>query len=242
MLVLPITLATLLGYLLGALPFGWLIARRHGVDIFREGSGNPGATNVRRVLGEKFGPAGKRAGNLVFGLDAAKGALAAGWPIFLTGWMAARHTLTGGSYADWALRSGDAVLLSTAAAPYAAIGGLVGALVGHSFSCFTRFKGGKGVATSAGGLVVLLPLPTLLGLAAWLLVFRVSRYVSLASVLAAVVLPATAFLLNSPRPLAWLAAVLGVFVIVRHRSNLQRLVKGTEHKFTPKPSLPDSSP
>ena len=67
-----------IGYLLGSLPFGAMVARAHGVDIFKEGSGNPGATNVKRVLGEKFGAKGKRAGNLVFALDALKGAVAAG--------------------------------------------------------------------------------------------------------------------------------------------------------------------
>jgi len=70
--------AAFTGYFLGSLPFGYVVARAHGVDIFKEGSGNPGATNVKRVLGEKFGAKGKRAGNLVFALDAVKGALAAG--------------------------------------------------------------------------------------------------------------------------------------------------------------------
>ena len=73
--------AALIGYLLGSLPFGYVVARAHGVDIFKEGSGNPGATNVKRVLGEKFGAKGQRAGNFVFVLDAVKGALAAGWPL-----------------------------------------------------------------------------------------------------------------------------------------------------------------
>src|ERR1700754_3527184 len=73
--------SALIGYLLGSLPFGYIVARAHGVNIFKEGSGNPGATNVKRVLGEKFGAKGKRAGNFVFALDVLKGAIAAGWAL-----------------------------------------------------------------------------------------------------------------------------------------------------------------
>ena len=120
--------AAFIGYLLGSLPFGYVVARAHGVDIFKEGSGNPGATNVKRVLGEKFGRTGKNAGNLVFVLDAVKGALAASWLMFTP------------------LAYTDARLLGLI--------GVIAAVLGHSFSVFTKFKGGKGVATAAGGLVV----------------------------------------------------------------------------------------
>lgn len=116
-----------------------------------------------------------------------------------------------------------------------AITGLVFALLGHSFSCWTRFKGGKGVATSAGGLIVLLPLPTLLAVVAWVTVFQVSRYVSLASIVASVVLPAVAWILDMPTAFAGLASLLGVFVILRHRANITRLLNGTENKFVKKP-------
>ena len=199
-------LAAVAGYLLGALPFGWLIARKFGVNIFEHGSKNPGATNVKRVLGGMFGKKGKRAGDLAFFLDALKGAAAAGWP-----------TLLHGSF-TWQMQ----------------ITGLVFALIGHSFSCWTRFKGGKGVATSAGGLFVLLPLPTLLALVAWIVVFQVSRYVSLASIVAAVVLPAATWVLDAPTAFAVLATVLGVFVILRHRANITRLCNGTENRFVKK--------
>ncbi len=206
-------LAAIAGYLLGALPFGWLIARKFGINIFEHGSKNPGATNVKRVLGEKFGPKGKRAGDLAFFLDAFKGAAAAGWPLAFGGEHVVAMQLTG----------------------------LVFALVGHSFSCWTRFKGGKGVATSAGGLCVLLPIPTLLGLVSWVLVFQVSRYVSLASIVAAVVLPAAAsFWPGTPKPFAVLATVIGVFVILRHRANITRLRNGTENKFVKKSAVPSA--
>lgn len=205
-MLIPLLLAAVAGYLLGALPFGWLIARKFGVNIFEHGSKNPGATNVKRVLGGMFGKRGKRAGDLAFALDALKGAAAAGWPLFLCG------TYT------WQMQ----------------ITGLIFALVGHSFCCWTRFKGGKGVATSAGGLVVLLPIATLLAALAWIVTFYASRYVSLASIVAAVVLPAAAWVLGAPTAFAILATVLGVFVILRHRANIQRLLAGTENKFVKK--------
>ncbi|MBC8012147.1 MAG: glycerol-3-phosphate acyltransferase, partial [Burkholderiales bacterium] len=163
---LPLLLAAVVGYLLGALPFGWLISRKFGINIFEHGSKNPGATNVKRVLGEKFGKRGKRAGDVAFTLDALKGAAAAGWPVFIGGEHIVAMQLTG----------------------------LVFALIGHSFSCWTRFKGGKGVATTAGGLLVLLPLPTVFAVIAWIATFYASRYVSLASIVSAVVLPLSAWL------------------------------------------------
>jgi len=216
-------LAAVTGYLLGALPFGWLIARKFGINIFEHGSKNPGATNVKRVLGGLYGTKGKRAGDLAFALDALKGAAAAGWPLLV-------------HLSDQAQNTGTADLSTTlqSQAPAAAITGLVFALIGHSFSCWTRFKGGKGVATSAGGLIVLLPLPTLLSVVAWVAVFQVSRYVSLASIVAAVVLPAAAWLLDGPQAFAVLASVIGFFVILRHRPNISRLLNGTENKFSKK--------
>jgi glycerol-3-phosphate acyltransferase PlsY len=229
-MLIPLTIAAVIGYFLGALPFGWLISRRFGINIFEHGSKNPGATNVKRVLGEKFGIQGKRAGDLAFTLDALKGAAAAGWPLWLIG----AGTVVGGTLPDGTDQTLYAGSQHTAAA--AAITGLVFALIGHSFSCWTRFKGGKGVATSAGGLIVLLPMPTLFAVVAWVTVFQVSRYVSLASIVASVVLPAAAWILDAPPAFAVLATILGVFVIARHRSNITRLLNGTENKFVKKPA------
>lgn len=211
----PLLLAAVAGYLLGALPFGWLIARKFGINIFEHGSKNPGATNVKRVLGDLFGKKGKRAGDLAFFLDALKGAAAVGVAKVVA--------------AEWIFHRSGTVAVETMA-----ITGLVFALLGHSFSCWTRFKGGKGVATSAGGLIVLLPLPTLLAVVAWVTVFQVSRYVSLASIVASVVLPAVAWILDMPTAFAGLASLLGVFVILRHRANITRLLNGTENKFVKK--------
>lgn len=196
--------SAIVGYLLGSLPFGYLVARAHGVDIFKVGSGNPGATNVKRVLGAK-------AGNTVFALDALKGAISAAWP-----------------------------MLPFVASPDARIMGLVGviaAVLGHSFSMFTKFKGGKGVATAAGGLVVLIPIASLIGGAVWVLTFFITRYVSLGSVLAALAVPGASWLLNNPLPLNLVATALGLFVVVRHRENIKRLLNGTESKFVKKPRV-----
>jgi glycerol-3-phosphate acyltransferase PlsY len=219
--------SALIGYLLGSLPFGYIVARAHGVDIFKEGSGNPGATNVKRVLGEKFGAKGKRAGNLVFALDVVKGALAAGWALlgrteFTFPYDLSRWGLSfAGSFAgdDWRLIG---------------LAGVVGAVLGHSFSIFTKFKGGKGVATAAGGVLVLVPISCLIGAGVWVVTFYATRYVSLGSILAAVAVPAASWLRGNPLALNVVVTALGLFVIIRHRENIKRLLAGTESKFAKK--------
>lgn len=191
------------GYLLGALPFGYLVAKAHGVDIFKAGSGNPGATNVKRVLGAK-------AGNTVLVLDMLKGAVATGWPM-----LPFVHTEH-----PWIL----------------SLIGVVGAVLGHAFSVFTRFKGGKSVATAAGGLVVLIPGACGIAAVTWVAVFYAFRYVSLASILAAVAVIIASWLLHYPTAVSVIATVLAAFVIVRHHENIKRLLNGTESRFAKKPA------
>lgn len=200
--LLPLVVAAFAGYLLGSLPFGYMVARAKGVDIFAVGSRSPGATNVRRVLGT--GP-----GNAVLFLDILKGAVAAGWPL-LAVWGAVN---------------------ATNAPRIQGYVGLAGALVGHSFSCFTRFRGGKGVATAAGGLVVLMPLVAASSAALWVVLFFASRYVSLASILAAASLPLWAYLFRQGTIAMWVSGLIALFVIVRHRANIGRLLNGTEKRF-----------
>lgn len=201
----------LLGYLIGSVNFAVLVAKKHGVDILKEGSGNPGATNVKRVLGK--GP-----GNLVFALDALKGFVGAGLP----------HLLLRPELPDADAR---AVLF------VACVAGFVGTLLGHCFSCFLKFKGGKGVASTIGGLLVLLPVPILIGAAVWGLVFTVSRYVSLASLALGVSLPLSCWLLPQFTSLRygqaefWFAAAIALFNVWTHRSNILRLLAGTENRF-----------
>jgi len=220
---LPLLIAAVVGYILGALPFGYLVARAKGINIFEHGSKNPGATNVKRVLGEKFGPSGKRLGNLVFLLDALKGAAATGWPFL-------RAVLFHSSFV-----AGEDLQTRTI---NLAITGLVFSLLGHSFSCFTKFKGGKGVATAAGGFTVLMPYAMLISLGVWIITFYASRYVSLASILASVALPIAAFFLRQPPVLLGLAVVIAAFVVIRHRANVKRLMNGTENRFVKKPAEP----
>lgn len=192
--------AVLIGYAFGAIPFAWLIARHYGVDILKVGSGNPGATNVRRAVG-------KWPGNAVFVLDFLKGLVAAGWPGFVVD---DENTVV-----------------------YAAIGGLAGAVAGHSYSVFLRFRGGKGVATTMGGLVAILPQALLAGIGVWVIVYYVSRYVSLASLLFALSLPAAvALLAPEPRtPLLVFSVVIALLIFYRHRGNIKQLLEGSEHRF-----------
>ncbi|ATC65635.1 acyl-phosphate glycerol 3-phosphate acyltransferase [Nibricoccus aquaticus] len=219
----PLLIAAVVGYFLGALPFGWLVARSRGINIFEHGSKNPGATNVRRVCGK--GP-----GNLVFFLDAVKGAVATGWPI----WAVALFPTEGSKLAR--VDIGSFNLVPPFAEFHLAVAGLVAALIGHSFSCFTKFKGGKGVATASGGFLVLMPLPLLCGLGVWLATFYTTRYVSLASMLAAIALPIAAFFFKQPNLLIGLGGVIALFVVLRHRANITRLLNGTESKFVKKPA------
>lgn len=209
----PIAIAAFVGYLLGALPFGYLVARAKGVNIFEVGSKNPGATNVRRVLGK--GP-----GNLVLSLDALKGALASGWPMV------------------WSWSQHGAV---TPAFEIVAITGVVAAILGHSFSCFTGFRGGKSVATGAGGFLVVFPLGMLVALAVFGLTAATTRYVSLASMLGALVLPITAAVVHRSTVLISVTTVIVLFVIFRHRANISRLLAGTESKIGQKAATPIST-
>ncbi|MFP4069518.1 MAG: glycerol-3-phosphate 1-O-acyltransferase PlsY [Opitutales bacterium] len=198
-----IALVSLIGYLIGSVSFAVIVARSKGVDIFTEGSGNPGATNVKRVLGSKLG-------NMVFVLDALKGALAAGWPL-------AAFAVEG----DIGLRLG--------------IIGLVAAIIGHSYSIFLKFRGGKGVATTMGGLLAIMPLVLLIGLIVWAACFFVTRIVALASILFALSLPLSAYFLHYTErpgdPRFTLGLLLGLLIVVRHRSNIARLLQGKENRF-----------
>ena len=205
----------LLGYLLGSVNFAVLVAKKHGVDILKEGSGNPGATNVKRLLGK--GP-----GNLVFALDVLKGFVGAGLPFLLLRIDPNKPAIIN-----------DLFFL-------VCVSGLIGTLLGHCFSCFLKFKGGKGVASTIGGLLVLLPIPIVIGAAIWGVVFLLSRYVSLASLALSVSLPLSCWLLplftslTFGQPQFWFAAAIAGFNVWTHRSNIGRLLSGTENRFVKK--------
>lgn len=193
-------IALLAGYIVGSISFAVLISKAKGVDIFTIGSGNPGATNVMRALGKPYGYA-------CFLLDAFKG---------IAGVLIAQAVDL-----QWGVETNTQVM---------GIVGLLGAILGHSFSVFLRFKGGKGVATTVGGLFTLLPLVMLIGAALWLVVFFASRFVSLASLVLGISLPFSAWLLNRDGASIGLCVFLAVLIVVRHRSNIQRLLAGTENR------------
>lgn len=120
----------------------------------------------------------------------------------------------------------------------------IAAILGHNYTCWLRFRGGKGIATSAGVLLGWMPLSLGVVLGVWLLVFALSRYVSLASIMAAFVLPFAAWLTGASGRMILVAAVIGALAIYRHRSNIRRLLEGTEHRFTSRkePVSPGGAP
>lgn len=187
-------LAIIGAYLVGAIPFGVLIARSRGVDLFTAGSGNIGATNVGRVLGKPYGI-------LVFGLDFLKGALPAGLVAYWRG-------------------SVDAV---------AVLAGLA-AVVGHMYPAYLTFRGGKGVATGAGVVTVLLPMAMLAAVLVFVSTILAGSIMSVASIAAAVALAAAQLALRPDltAPASLLAIVVAVLVVIKHRANMTRLRAGTE--------------
>ncbi len=205
----------LTGYLIGSINFAVLVGKSHGIDILKKGSGNPGATNVKRVLG-------KGAGNLVFGLDVFKGVIGTFLPFFLI-WCL--NTQWDGSMEDFqkALNapSADSIFITS----------FVGTLIGHCYSAFLGFKGGKGVASTIGGLAIILPTPILVGLVIWVIVFYSTKYVSVASMLLGISLPITCWAVSASNTLITFATVLALFNLWNHRTNIQRLQEGTESSF-----------
>jgi len=194
-------------YLVGAIPFGLVIGKLHGVDIRKVGSGNIGATNVTRAVG-------KAAGRVCFFLDFLKGAL----PVL------AAQLIYPGVY--WL------PLVCGAAA-----------VVGHIFPVYLKFKGGKGISTAAGVALALAPYPLACAAAVWAASFFIWRYVSLASILAALALPLFAglFILlgwGTATARSWLTlgflVAAAVVAVLRHTENIKRLVNGTESRFVKK--------
>ena len=176
------------GYLLGTLPSAIIVARAKGVDITTFGSGNPGASNVARAIGWRYG-------SIVFALDAAKGAIPA--------------------------------LLLLGHRPSASICGAV-AIVGHIFPATRGFKGGKGIATGAGVLLVLHPLIMIISAVSWIAIMKLSKKASVASI---VVVPLVIVLLIVTGKPAWeIFAFIGIGLLIeiRHLSNIKRLLSGSE--------------
>lgn len=194
-------------YFIGSMPTGYLVGRAKGIDIRQVGSGNIGATNVFRALG-------KTAGIFVLLADAAKGVLAC----ILGPWLAG-------------LWSGAPSGPEAASPEGLAMAGGVAAILGHNYTCWLRFKGGKGIATSAGVFLTLAPLAFLILLALWGAVLGLTRYVSVASIAAAAGLPVAVWLTGGSPRMIGLSVALGLLAIYKHRGNVRRLREGTEHRL-----------
>ena len=195
--------AALGAYLLGSIPTGYLVARARGVDIRTVGSGNIGATNVFRILG-------KPAGVFVLVFDGLKGFAASAW-------------LSDGVVAWGGLGAAEEVYVRLAAA--------VSVVVGHNYTCWLRFKGGKGIATSAGALAGIVPWAFLIILSVWIVLFALTRYVSVGSIAASAALPFATWATTRDWRLTVVTAAMAGMAIFKHRSNIQRLIKGTENRI-----------
>lgn len=198
----------LASYLLGSVPFGFLLGRAAGVDIRTVGSGNIGATNVYRSVSKKLGL-------LTFLLDFLKGALAS--------------TLIAAAAWKYCAPAGAASM----PALFPLFCGVM-SVVGHSWTCFLGFKGGKGVATSAGMLVGVAPWSFAIAFTVWLVVLLTARFMSVASCAGALALALSVWPLYRAGGV-WLPALLtalALLVVWRHRSNISRLLAGTEPRFS----------
>jgi len=199
-------------YLLGSIPTGFLVAKAKGIDIRSVGSGNIGATNAMRVLG-------KPAGIFVLLMDAAKG--------FGAVWLAALLLKQFNANAD----------VETARI----IAGIF-AVLGHNYTCWLKFKGGKGIATTAGVYLALAPWAVLVGLVVFILAVVFTKYVSVGSIAAAVALPATVWIMTPQNIfLGIVSTALGALAIYKHKSNIQRLLAGTENRLGKKTSTPEKT-
>lgn len=204
-----------IAYLIGSIPFGFVVGKAKGVDVRAAGSGNIGATNVGRLLGRKFF-------FLVFSLDVLKGFL----PMLAASMVLrneSRESISQVTYVQWLL-----------------VG--FAAIVGHMFPVWLKFKGGKGVATGLGVLFGLWPYYTLAGvivLAVWIVIFKLTRYVSVASMLATAAFPIVYVVIALRRqwdpfgrqlPLLLFAMLVVVLIVYKHRGNIARLRAGTENR------------
>ena len=226
-MILFILSLLLLGYLLGSIPVGYLLANYAGIgDLRASGSGSTGATNVVRL-------AGWRLGLLTVVLDGAKGALAA-WLPFVIARLVNPQWLLNGYFGEMekivSRFSSFSDYMAAMSLFYGSIAALAG-IIGHIFPIWLRFKGGKGVATYLGTLLVLAPGLGLAAMAIWLAVALIFRLSSLASILSVCALPIVAYLMYDMERLPYLllAALLLLFT---HRANIGRLVSGREPRIT----------
>jgi glycerol-3-phosphate acyltransferase PlsY len=190
-------------YVLGSTPAGYIAGRARGIDVRTMGSGNIGATNVFRVMG-------RTAGIAVLAADALKGFVAARCAPLLGLYL---FPNCGAQREDLALAAG------------------VAAILGHNYSFWLRFKGGKGIATTGGVVMAWAPQACLTALALWGLVLAVTRYVSMASIAAAIILPFAVWFFNGSVTMTCAMTGLSLLAIYKHKGNIQRLLNGTENRI-----------
>jgi len=196
-----------MSYFVGSVPSGYLAGKARGIDVRTLGSGNIGATNAFRVLG-------KTAGTTVLLADALKGFVAARWlPLLVL-----------------------QIFPGTAQRENLALAAGVAVILGHNFTCWLNFKGGKGIATSAGVVLAWAPAAALTALALWGLVFLATKFVSLASIAAAIILPLAVWFFSGSGAMTLVMAALSTLAIVKHKGNIQRLLNGTENRVGTKKS------
>lgn len=190
-------------FLLGSIPFGYLIARAKGIDIRKVGSGNIGATNVNRALGSRLGL-------IVFALDVLKALI----PVMVARQIVPQGVMGMPDQVSWFLAG-------------------AAALLGHMFSPWLSFKGGKGIASGLGAIVGTTPLVGGLCFVIFALVTAPTRYISLGSIVAVIALPILTLVIpGQARELAIIYAVFAVFIVVKHKENIKRIQNGTESKFS----------
>jgi glycerol-3-phosphate acyltransferase PlsY len=213
--ILAYVVVALAAYLLGSIPSGYLAGRAKGIDIRTVGSGNIGATNAFRILG-------KTAGSLVLAADALKG------------WIAVEVVprLVMRLFFGGADGRGDELEFLRILA------GVV-AILGHNYTFWLRFKGGKGIATSAGVLIALVPVALLVILITWIVVALATKYVSVASIAASAVLPFATWFAHYGLTLTVITALMAALAIFKHKANIMRLMNGTENKIGGKKNPPD---
>jgi len=214
--VLAYILTALGAYLLGSIPFGFLVAKAKGIDIRSVGSGNIGATNAMRVLG-------KPAGIFVLLMDALKGYAACAWLApHIYDWLAPHFS---GLFVPF---HGEPVEFQLR---FYVLAGVC-AVLGHNYTCWLKFKGGKGIATTAGVYLALAPWAVLVALVVFILAVLITKYVSVGSIASAVALPATVWILPPHNLLLGsVTTALGALAIYKHKSNIQRLMTGTENRL-----------
>ena len=208
--VIAYIMVAVAAYLLGSIPFGFLVAKAKGIDIRSVGSGNIGATNAMRVLG-------KPAGIFVLLLDALKGYVAVKYlPIMMINFVGERVGLI--------FEPNDIQELQIIAGIFA--------VLGHNYTCWLKFKGGKGIATSAGVYLALAWPAVFIALVFFILAVLLTKYVSVGSIAAAIALVVTVWIMT-PQSLflCIVTTALGALAIYKHRSNIQRLMAGTENRL-----------